>query len=117
MSDLDTFKIDDTETYQIEVKTPKKEFVFEEDFGFSFKPVVEELEKTEAEFKKKFANQQVRHESTLAEVQSKLDTLHALIMPLLVNLTKEPEKTYISWPNRADKMEAFILKIQELMDS
>ncbi|MDR3503057.1 MAG: hypothetical protein P4L79_10810 [Legionella sp.] len=106
------------ETYQVDAP-PKveKEFNFDNNYwDFSFKPVVEELQKTEEEFKKKFANQQVKHESTLAEYKHKLETLHDLIMPLLVNLTRDPDKTYISWPSRAEKVKAFIDKINALME-
>ena len=33
--------------------------------------------------------------------QSKLAQVEALILPLLKNLQKNPEKEYIHWPNRA----------------
>jgi hypothetical protein len=46
--------------------------------------------------------------------QDKLDNLYNAITPLLNNLKANPEKEYIKWPNRVDKVEAFegqILKI------
>ena len=46
--------------------------------------------------------------------QDKLDKLYNAITPLLNNLKANPEKEYIKWPNRVDKVEAFegqILKI------
>jgi hypothetical protein len=46
--------------------------------------------------------------------QEKLDKLYNAITPLLNNLKKNPEKEYILWPNRIDKVEAFeehLLKI------
>jgi len=39
--------------------------------------------------------------------QEKLDKLYNAITPLLNNLKKNPEKEYILWPNRIDKVEAF----------
>jgi hypothetical protein len=53
--------------------------------------------------------------ATTANVtQEKLDTLYNAIVPLLNNLKKNPEKEYILWPNRIDKVEQFeahLLKI------
>ena len=45
------------------------------------------------------------------EVKQKLQTLEKLIMPLLVNLMKNPEKDYIHWPNRVPLIEKQIEKI------
>jgi hypothetical protein len=49
-----------------------------------------------------------------ATTQDKLDKLYNAIIPLLNNLKSNPEREYIKWPNRVDKVEAFethILKI------
>ena len=46
--------------------------------------------------------------------QEKLDKLYNAIQPLLNNLKANPEKEYILWPNRIEKVEAFedhLLKI------
>ena len=46
--------------------------------------------------------------------QEKLDKLYNAIVPLLNNLKKNPEKEYILWPNRIEKVEQFeehLLKI------
>ena len=46
--------------------------------------------------------------------QDKLDKLYNAIVPLLNNLKKNPEKEYILWPNRIEKVEQFedhLLKI------
>lgn len=45
------------------------------------------------------------------EVGGKLKDLEELIMPLLVNLMKNPEKEYIYWPNRTDKIKEQIDKV------
>lgn len=39
--------------------------------------------------------------------QDKLDQLYNAIIPLLNNLKKNPEKEYILWPNRLEKVEEF----------
>ena len=46
-----------------------------------------------------------------AEVKSNLKELEVLIVPLLVNLMKNPEKEYIYWPNRTDKIQEQIDRI------
>jgi hypothetical protein len=43
------------------------------------------------------------------EVKENLKTLEQLIMPLLVNLMKNPEKEYIYWPNRTAKIKVLSL--------
>jgi hypothetical protein len=71
------------------------------DFGFSVvdETELEVLQQTKAEL-----------ESTTEEaldVQERLHKLYNMIMPLLNNLAKNPEKDYIYWPNRLDKIEKF----------
>jgi hypothetical protein len=39
--------------------------------------------------------------------QEKLDKLYNAIQPLLANLKKNPEKEYILWPNRIEKVDQF----------
>ena len=48
------------------------------------------------------------------EVQANLKELEQLIMPLLVNLMKNPEKEYIYWPNRTAKIQEQIDKVLTL---
>tara|TARA_R100000734_G_C3318868_1_gene113615 strand:- start:2637 stop:3044 length:408 start_codon:yes stop_codon:yes gene_type:complete len=48
------------------------------------------------------------------EVASKLVKIEQLIMPLLVNLMKNPEKEYIYWPNRIEKLQEQVDKVLEL---
>ena len=45
--------------------------------------------------------------STATVTQDKLDKLYNAIVPLLNNLKKNPEKEYILWPDRLNKVEAF----------
>ena len=49
-----------------------------------------------------------------ADVKINLKTLEQLIMPLLVNLMKNPEKEYIYWPNRTAKIQEQIDKVLSL---
>jgi hypothetical protein len=46
-----------------------------------------------------------------ADVKKNLKELEQLIMPLLVNLMKNPEKEYIYWPNRTAKIQEQIDKV------
>lgn len=52
--------------------------------------------------------------STAEETQAKLDKLFNAIQPLLNNLKMNPEKEYILWPNRTEKIEAFEDHIQAI---
>ena len=49
-----------------------------------------------------------------AKVKSNLKELEVLIVPLLVNLMKNPEKEYIYWPNRKEKIQEQIDKVLSL---
>jgi NAD-specific glutamate dehydrogenase len=49
-----------------------------------------------------------------SEVKSRLVELEQLIMPLLVNLMKNPDKEYIYWPNRKDKIQEQIDRVLKL---
>jgi len=49
-----------------------------------------------------------------AEVKANLKELEQLIMPLLINLMKNPEKEYIYWPNRTAKIQEQIDKVLAL---
>jgi hypothetical protein len=54
------------------------------------------------------------HAAMKAEYQERLSKLEQMIVPLLVNLMKNPEKDYIKWPNRKPIIEAQIEKILEI---
>jgi predicted lipoprotein len=47
----------------------------------------------------------------LATTSGKLKELEQIIMPLLINLMKTPDKEYIYWPNRKDKIQEQVDKI------
>jgi hypothetical protein len=49
--------------------------------------------------------------------RDKLLKLENLIIPLLNNLMKNPEKEFIKWPNRVEKIQAQIQKVLEVTRS
>lgn len=53
-------------------------------------------------------------ETTATSTQEKLDALYNAITPLLNNLKKNPEKEYILWPNRLEKVEEFETHLQSI---
>ena len=80
------------------------------DFGFTA------VDENELEAVQKLAATAETASTTSAEVQAKIDKLYNAMAPLLNNLKKNPEKEYIYWPNRIDKVEAFetyLLKIYQ----
>lgn len=89
-----------------------KKIDFEDDFGFSLVSE-EELKAHEEALKKKVEEQSKAVVQTATELTDKLHGLRQMVMPLLNNLAKDPDKTYIFWPDRADKIKAFIKKIDD----
>jgi hypothetical protein len=53
----------------------------------------------------------------VASTEDKLAGLRAMIMPLLNNLMKNPEKDTILWPDREKKIKAFIKKMDDYIKS
>ena len=47
------------------------------------------------------------YSTTINDTQDRLDRLYNAITPLLNNLKANPEKEYILWPNRVEKVEQF----------
>ena len=64
------------------------------DFGFT---AVDESELETVQVQKNVAT----------SIEERLDGLYNAVIPLLNNLKKNPEKEYILWPNRLDKVEEF----------
>lgn len=78
------------------------------DFGFTL------VDENELEAVQQ-ATAQVQSVSTnVEETQQKLDKLFNAIQPLLNNLKQNPEKEYILWPKRLEKIEQFEDHIQKL---
>ncbi len=81
-----------------------------DDFGFSLH--------TEAElkaFEQKLQTEIVIAEGTAEFYKSKVLELQKMIMPLLINLSKDPDKTWLHWPDRAVKMKDFINKVNSFV--
>ena len=78
------------------------------DFGFTAVDE-EELEAVQKVNKKAEASQ-----TEASSAQERLDKLYNAITPLLNNLKKNPEKEYILWPNRLEKVEQFEDHIQKI---
>ena len=83
-------------TIIVEKVIMKKEEI--EDFGFSF------VDSNEMQAKQQLT-------------ENKLEGLRNMIMPLLNNLMKNPEKDTILWPNRDKKIKEFIKKMDEYINS
>jgi len=81
------------------------------DFDFGFTAVDEtELEAVQS------ATAEVSSTSDrVNELEDKLNKLYNSILPLLTNLKKNPEKEYILWPNRVEKIEQFEDLITEII--
>jgi len=78
------------------------------DFGFTFANE-NELEVVQQ------AQQTVSQNTTaVISTQEKLDKLFNAVQPLLNNLKQNPEKEYILWPNRLEKIEQFEDHIQNI---
>jgi|TARA_R110000744_G_scaffold7229_1_gene24904 hypothetical protein len=91
-----------TATAKKSINNPMKTELF--DFGFT---VVDESELE--------AVQQLESVSSDADdYHTRLDNLFNAIQPLLTNLKANPEKEYILWPNRLDKIEQFETHIQNI---
>ena len=78
------------------------------DFGFT---VVDEGELQTVQKTQALADDA---EQMATSVQAKLDKLYNSITPLLNNLKANPEKEYILWPNRLEKVEQFEDHIQKI---
>ena len=71
------------------------------DFGFTA------VDENELEAVQKATEQVSQVATTATTTQEKLDKLYNAITPLLNNLKANPEKEYIYWPNRIEKVEQF----------
>tara|TARA_A200000159_G_scaffold16008_1_gene13209 strand:+ start:1286 stop:1552 length:267 start_codon:yes stop_codon:yes gene_type:complete len=78
------------------------------DFGFTL------VDENELEAVQKAQETVSSVSATTSETEEKLDSLFNAIQPLLNNLKQNPEKEYILWPNRLEKIEQFEDHIQKL---
>jgi len=73
------------------------------DFDFGFTAVDE----NELEAVQKVTSEASSASADAYQAEEKLNKLYNAILPLLLNLKKNPEKEYILWPNRVEKIEQF----------
>jgi hypothetical protein len=78
------------------------------DFGFTF------ADESEIEAVQQATQKVETVSTTVQSTQDRLDKLFNAIQPLLNNLKQNPEKEYILWPNRLDKIEQFETHIQNI---
>ena len=71
------------------------------DFGFTA------VDESELEAVQQISTKASSTEAEVKVLEDKLNDLYNAILPLLSNLKKNPEKEYILWPNRTEKIEAF----------
>lgn len=72
---------------------------FDDDFGFTL-----------------VGEEEISNKDISETYKQKLMQLHKMIMPLLKNLLKNPEKDYIHWPNRDKKINDFIQKMNKVIE-
>ncbi len=78
------------------------------DFGFTI------VDEDELEAVQQATQQVTAVTSNVESTTEKLDKLFNAIQPLLNNLKQNPQKDYILWPNRLEKIEQFEDHIQKI---
>ena len=88
------------------------------DFGFSAgdENELEAVTKVESKLQETSSTVAAATASQKA-IQAKLDQMYNAVIPLLNNLQKNPEKEYIFWPDRHNKVEQFRDKLTILYKS
>ena len=81
------------------------------DFGFTA------VDENELEAVQKIASKAETLGASAMNTQEKIDKLYNAIIPLLNNLKKNPEKEYILWPDRLNKVEQFETHLQKIYNS
>lgn len=79
------------------------------DFGFTA------VDENELEAVQKLSTEASTVAASAEQNEEKLNKLYNAILPLLSNLKANPEKDYIYWPNRTEKVEAFEDLIAEII--
>jgi hypothetical protein len=81
------------------------------DFGFT---IVDESELDAYQQAQEAKEQLDAVSGSSAEMEARLNKLFNAIQPLLANLKKSPERDYILWPDRLNKIEAFEDMLQDI---
>jgi hypothetical protein len=95
----------------------KQPLIIETGFDFGFSAV------TEDELKQ-YEKQQITQLSQAAQntaeeagtYKEKMELMYKMIIPLISNLSKDPQKEYILWPGRDKKLAEFKSKLDAIMN-
>ena len=87
-----------------------------DDFGFSAVSE-DELKSMERQLQQQVIQTEKQLTLTSKEYKDRMEALYKLIMPLLLNLQKDPDKEYILWPDRSKKMSSFIDKVNKIVEN
>ena len=79
------------------------------DFGFTA------VDEDELEAIQELSTKSAETEVKAHELEERLNKLYSSILPLLKQLKQNPEKSYIHWPNRVEKVEQFEKHIQNIV--
>jgi tetrahydromethanopterin S-methyltransferase subunit B len=71
------------------------------DFGFTL------VDESELEAVQQAASKAAAATTDVQALHDKIDKLYNAVQPLLTNLKANPEKDYILWPNRVEKVDEF----------
>jgi hypothetical protein len=91
----------------------KKTTELDEEFDFGFSVVSEDELKT---LEKQLQSELQQTTEVVSQTKNKLEGMRNMILPLLKNLMANPDKEYIYWPNRTEKIKAFIAKLDKYVD-
>jgi len=80
------------------------------DFGFTA------VDESELEAFKTIKSEATSASAEVEALEEKVSRLYNAILPLLTNLKKDPDKDYILWPNRTEKIDAFEDHIRKIIE-
>lgn len=86
-----------------------------DDFGFSAVSE-DELKVIEKQLQQQVTEKSKALEEVEATYKGKLEQLYRTVIPLLKNLAKDSDKEYIYWPNRTEKMQEFIRRVDAIVN-
>ena len=90
-----------------------------DDFDFGFSAVdeneLDSIKELEAKAQT-LAAKAAQNEQLGVAVNEKLKKMYNMIVPLLDNLAKDPDKSYIYWPDRQKKIAQFKQKLRDVIE-
>ena len=94
-------------------RMPKRDFELDFDFDSDSWGELDfasetEMKAGEEEAKGEISAKESAYQSLKESRDADMCKLEKMIIPLLINLAKNPDKEYIRWPNRKDKIESQI---------